>query len=206
MYFAGDFNCSPTEGCYSLLTSGCLLREQEEAVELSRVVHKSRDPTVDQRSASPHDETSIQPDHEAVDPDRIIVNARRCEDKDGLLTIDEMQQIFKPLSRLRSAYAEGNEALSIDKSLLFGSRCDKAMSKNACFEPIWTSFTHYWQATLDYIFMVDGVGCHSQVTALLQGVDAPKLEPGLPRKGVCGSDHLSLSVEVVVTQTKLSSV
>jgi len=48
----------------------------------------------------------------------------------------------------------------------------------------------------DYIWVVDPPDRRAVVTCLLQPHITDNLEPGLPRKGVCGSDHVSLAAEV----------
>lgn len=72
-------------------------------------------------------------------------------------------------------------------------------------EPIYTSYTHYWQTTLgtclhhiqpldanhtiiDYIFFT-GEG---EVRSLIRPHRTEDFGAGLPRRGVCASDHVSL--------------
>ena len=49
---------------------------------------------------------------------------------------------------------------------------------------------------VDYIWVIDPPDRRVAVTRLLQPHTTDNLEPGLPRKGVCGSDHVSLAAEV----------
>lgn len=49
----------------------------------------------------------------------------------------------------------------------------------------------------DYIFILDPVDRQSAVVGLLKPHSTDNLQPGIPRKGVCGSDHVSLCAELV---------
>lgn len=48
----------------------------------------------------------------------------------------------------------------------------------------------------DYIWVVDPPNRKASVTRLLQPHTTENLHPGLPRKGISGSDHVSLAAEV----------
>lgn len=52
-------------------------------------------------------------------------------------------------------------------------------------------------AVPDYIFVIDPPGRQHSITGFLKPPRTQDLEPGLPRKGVCGSDHVSLCVGLI---------
>lgn len=53
----------------------------------------------------------------------------------------------------------------------------------------------------DYIFILDAPQSQSTITGVLSGHRTEDLQPGLPQLGVCGSDHVLLSAEIVFTPT-----
>nr|CDI56283.1 uncharacterized protein BN887_03583 [Melanopsichium pennsylvanicum 4] len=71
-------------------------------------------------------------------------------------------------------------------------------------EPMWTIFSSLFSLTLDYIFMLpkdkkQGGKAEEQyptVTRLLKTHRTETLQLGLPRKGVCASDHISIGAEI----------
>jgi len=170
---------------------------QEELLERSRVVHVSVDPTV------PLTNPTVANDDEdggaQADPDRVITNAREASPADGLLSSSELVDLFAVSTlRPRSLYDEGQRLLeSVSSSV---PRCGERMGlpphKRGAYEPEWTSYTHYWQSVLDYIWVIDPPNRSASVLRLLQPHATENLRPGLPRKGISGSDHVSLAAEV----------
>ena len=67
------------------------------------------------------------------------------------------------------------------------------------------SCTSLNQSCLDYIFILDPPSRTSHVVGLLKPHTTQDMEPGLPQKGICGSDHVSLVSEIVWTSTSLDS-
>lgn len=74
-------------------------------------------------------------------------------------------------------------------------------------EPMWTIFSSLFSLTLDYIFMLpkDKQGVQASpapmeayptVTRLLRTHPTDTLQPGVPRKGVCASDHIAIGAEI----------
>lgn len=62
-------------------------------------------------------------------------------------------------------------------------------------EPRWTSVTPLWRCTLDYIFILPGESEDAltlRTTGLLPMHTTLEMDPGLPRRDVEPSDHLSL--------------
>ncbi|GAK64207.1 endonuclease/exonuclease/phosphatase [Moesziomyces antarcticus] len=72
-------------------------------------------------------------------------------------------------------------------------------------EPMWTIFSSLFCLTLDYIFMLPKVETSTEaraapsyptVTRLLRTHRTETLQPGVPRKGVCASDHIAIGAEI----------
>lgn len=57
----------------------------------------------------------------------------------------------------------------------------------------------------DYIFILDPPSHVSHVVGLLKPHITKDMEPGLPQKDVCGSDHVSLVSEIVWTSAELDT-
>ncbi|KAJ7619112.1 Endonuclease/exonuclease/phosphatase [Mycena polygramma] len=184
---AGDFNFSPDDPGYSLLVGDELNAEQRERLE-----HVSIDPTVPPTTteASPDDES------EAVDPDRVITNARRAVPADGLLSDSELASLFSPANIVRSAYDEGlrQHRQTTEGSRTFGDRLSLPRDTKGYHEPEYTSYTHYWK--VHYIFILTDRSV--TIGGLLSLPLVKDLVPGLPRKEICGSDHISLCAEIIL--------
>jgi RNA exonuclease NGL2 len=194
----GDFNFAPDDPTYSLLVGDPLLPAQVDALAASRVVHVTVDPDVPPTTAVAPAEEKEGDDVLANHPDRIITNARPAIPSDGLLTIDELVDLYA--TPVRSAYEEGltKHRASNSDVVTFGNHVPFESSRRGANEPEWTSYTHYWKTVLDYIFILDGSNSCTAVTGFAQPHRTEELEPGLPRKGVCGSDHISLSAEIIM--------
>jgi len=201
-FLAGDFNFHPGEPGYALLAGDgdALTPAQEQLLAESRVVHVSVDPSVP-LTGSAATETNEDDDVGGAesDPDRVITNAREALPADGLLSSPELAELFVVPTRPRSLYDEGQrflEKTSGSMVLRCGERLGMPAHRRGAYEPEWTSYTHYWKSVLDYIWVIDPPDRKAVVTRLLQPHTTDNLEPGLPRKGVCGSDHVSLAAEV----------
>jgi len=59
------------------------------------------------------------------------------------------------------------------------------------------------QSWPDYIFILDPPSRTSHVVGLLKPHTTKDMEPGLPQKAICGSDHVSLLSEIVWTSAEL---
>jgi len=106
--------------------------------------------------------------------------------------------LFAGSAPLRSTYDEGLSKYHETNSDVptFGQRAEMPPTRRGHHEPEWTSYTHYWKTVLDYIFILDPVDFRSVVTGFLAPHRTQDLIPGLPQKGICGSDHVSLVVEL----------
>ncbi|KDQ63641.1 hypothetical protein JAAARDRAFT_169698 [Jaapia argillacea MUCL 33604] len=224
---AGDFNHPPSDPSYSLLFNQPLTPEDEQRLEWSRVVHVSLDPSVALTSRPPvangeaegeeaggeggDGEEGGEGEGEEEDPDMIITHARKPTPQDGLLSTPELHSLFSPQPSIKSAYEEGLKTYlasqtpseGIEKFRTFGDRADIGEGRKGRYEPEYTSYTHWWKATLDYIFIIDpppsprtNTETSSHITGLLKPLSATDLAPLLPRKGLSGSDHLSLMAEI----------
>ncbi|KAJ8596965.1 Endonuclease/exonuclease/phosphatase [Rhizopogon salebrosus TDB-379] len=197
---AGDFNFTPDDPAYSLLVGNPLSVAQSLRLQMSRVIHISVDPTIPPTTKKADDEEG---DGSETDPDRVINNSRAAVLSDGLLSDLELISLFANGPKLRSAYDEGQRARrgssTPDGVCTFG---DRTLSSNRLgdHEPMWTSYTHYWKTTLDYIFFLETSKHHVDVMGYLNPHHTIDMEAGLPQIGVCGSDHVSLCAELVVTQ------
>lgn len=198
---------------YALLVGDMLTPAQEKLLGRSRVVHVSVDPSVllTNPAAIDDDEDGGAPTH----PDLTITNARGALPDDGLLTSSELMELFS-VGRPRSLYDEGQrrlEKISAGSVPRCGERMGLPSHQRGAYEPEWTSYTHYWQSVLgryltsfaskvsrtnflDYIWVIDPPDRRASVVRLLQPHTTENLQPGLPRKGISGSDHVSLAAEV----------
>ncbi|KAF6766282.1 Endonuclease/exonuclease/phosphatase [Ephemerocybe angulata] len=195
---AGDFNFAPLDPAYSLLTASTLLPDHETLLRPSYVVHTSVDPTV---AASPAQVAAdAEEGGEEQDPDRVIKNARSTKPEDGLLDPASLVSFFSDLPRARSVYDLGlSRYFSIEKGRdvpIFGPGHSMDPSQPGFHEPAYTSYTHYWKSVLDYIFVLTSDTLTVQVTGILSPLPGDKLEPGLPQKKICGSDHLPMVAEI----------
>lgn len=207
---AGDFNLTPEDPGYSLLVGDPITSPQEDLLAFSRVVHSSIDP--DSIPVAEPKEAKNEDDEGAEeDPDRIIVNARPATPADGLLSTEELIKMVQELgiAKLESSYDKGLKLLkaSGDSDVrTFGDRVTSIpTTRQGRHEPEWTSYTHFWKSVLDYIFILDPPSRISHVVGLLKPHTTEDMEPGLPQKGICGSDHVSLVSEIVWTPTSLDS-
>lgn len=153
----------------------------------------------------------------ASNPDRTITNARQARAEDGLLSTRELVELFQMSGApAKSVYDQGrreNGAIST-----FGARTQLPNDRNGWYEPEWTSYTHYWKTVLglssshnyargvvvdavllDYIFILDPPQQTSAVAGYLEPPTTQELEPGIPMKGVCSSDHISVCAEIYWT-------
>ncbi|KAG9093236.1 hypothetical protein FS749_014799 [Ceratobasidium sp. UAMH 11750] len=163
---AGDFNFQPDEAAYALLRGAPLTPEQYTQLDSSRVVHVSLDPTVPR---TPRTGTDADDDDEAAGSgaavrtdlkrgagDEPVVatrikDARLAEPKDGLLSNEEMVELFKVGGETRSAYEEilGQCAGSTGEAdNVLAARDPTMQGRKGGYEPMWTCFTHYWRSTL----------------------------------------------------------
>ncbi|PPQ88628.1 hypothetical protein CVT25_010204 [Psilocybe cyanescens] len=191
---AGDFNFTPIDPAYSLVTGDTLLSVQKETITSSRVVHSSIDPSVVTNTPI----AAVEDEAGDVDPDRVIVNARPPRPEEGILTIPEIEKWFSTLPKPHSAYNIGIHASRESGNNLptFGARNALPSGRNGSNEPEYTSYTHYWHLTLDYIFFLDLPERPISVIGLLTPLKESDMTPGLPLKHVSGSDHTCLVAEL----------
>jgi RNA exonuclease NGL2 len=212
-----DFNFTPDDPAYSLLVGDPLTEAQSQRLHMSRVIHITIDPTVLPTTKKADDEEG---DGSEADPDRVINNSRVATSSDGLLSDLELTSLFIHGAKLRSAYDEGQRAQRDNgtpgDSYTFGDRVPSPPTRLGAHEPMWTSYTHYWKATLglfvsfsplrslnlissDYIFFVDTPKHSINVAGYLNPHRTTDMKSGLPQIGICGSDHVSLCAELLLS-------
>ena len=209
-----DFNFTPTDPAYSFLVGNKLTTQQLKVIEASRVIHSSIDPSIPLTPAvSRGDEEGNTAEN---DPDRILTNTRTAKIEDGLLSDEELHSLFNLYGPLRSVYDEGQRFAISEHDNVIGARLSDITSvQKGFYEPMWTSYTHFWKTTLgisrhpngssssvpinrctDYIFLLHRPTSESQVLGILKTHHTANLGDGLPLKGVCGSDHVSLAADI----------
>jgi len=197
---AGDFNFTPDDPAYSLLVGDSLTEAQSQRLHISRVIHMTIDPTIVPTAKKADDEEG---DGSEADPDRVINNSRVATSSDGLLSDLELTSLFINGAKLRSAYDEGQRTQRDNGTpgdlCTFGDRVSLPPTRLGAHEPMWTSYTNYWKTTLDYIFFVDTPKHSINVAGYLNPHRTTDMEAGLPQIGVCGSDHVSLCAELLLS-------
>lgn len=156
-----DFNFTPLDPAYSLLTTATLNAEHETVLSPSRVVHVSIDPSISiatpAAAAADGDEAGAAGgDGEEEDPDRVITNARPAKPEDGLLDSRSLVSLFTEFPRATSTYALGlsrylSEELNSAKGddiPIFGRTHSLPLATPGYYEPAYTSYTHYWKSVL----------------------------------------------------------
>ncbi|KDQ12961.1 hypothetical protein BOTBODRAFT_34103 [Botryobasidium botryosum FD-172 SS1] len=212
IYLAGDFNFQPTEPSYALVTGDELNPNQLSQLESSRLVHFSVDPSIPVTGKAVLDEEGggkVENDEKGEDdpdPDRVLTDSRRAIPEDGLLDDEELQSLFKAQAgpggknHLWSVYDRAMEGVGEEADNVLGAREDLEPGRKGRYEPMWTNFTHFWRLTLDYIFILDPRGPSNakapEVLGVLKTHRSENLEPGLPKLGVCASDHVALVAEI----------
>ena len=124
-----------------------LQADHERHIQMSQVVHATIDPSVATGGAPTEED-------EDADPDKVITNARKAHEADGLLNPSELTDLFKASGKpLRSAYDEGLRHTNI-KLPTFGERKQLPVESMGAFEPPFTSYTHYWKTVLGLCFPI----------------------------------------------------
>lgn len=178
------------------------------------------------------DDVESHEEEEGGADDQMLKNCRPATAEDGLLSIEELQQLhdlsrdrpsMQPTSQvpsatvslaLRSCYGLHYDSVSdpSEQSNMFGSaqrgreRWDDAnwtpgqtnIHTGPSAEPMWTIFSSLFSLTLDYIFILppSDQAQTAKVTSLLRTHRTETLQPGVPRKGVCASDHVAIGAEI----------
>jgi len=144
-----DFNFTPSDPAYSLLSRDSLLEPQVEAIASSLVVHSSLDPSV-LKNLPPTTKAIGEDEAEDADPDRVITNARFATAEDGLLTIPEIIDRFSEFPPIRSAYNDGLCFMKQEgnNTSTYGERLVLSPGRKGRYEPSYTSYTHYWKSVL----------------------------------------------------------
>lgn len=170
-----DFNIQPSEGTYRFMTGVPLSEAQKDTFNLSSVIHKSldehnmrvreaerlgRQDIEDDDIAEDEDdekqdqgtnstgETYAQPEG---DEDRVLKNTRPARDTDGLLSLEEVQEVYKKYSNnMWSVYGRYYGSIPEETGNWFGERegpkneqvDDRLRTQRiqeGYYEPAWTS-------------------------------------------------------------------
>ncbi|KAF8605354.1 Endonuclease/exonuclease/phosphatase [Ceratobasidium sp. AG-I] len=215
---AGDFNFQPDEAAYALLRGTPLTPDQYIQLDSSRVIHVSLDPSVPRTprtgkdaddddeaagaGAAPRPDLKKGKDGEEEEAEPVVAtkikDSRPAVPADGLLTNEEMVQLFAVGGETRSTYDEilsrcAGSTGEADNVLV--ARDPAMQGRKGSYEPMWTCFTHYWRSTLDYIFVVNPL--QEDALEVVDALKSPRTEVlgnGLPKLGVSASDHVPLAV------------
>ena len=214
--FAGDLNDQPHSSTYTMLTGHAnrYIREIESDLEPSRVVHTSVDEARGLRTL--HYAATVS---EQGDEDRILGRYRPALDKE-LLTAAQLVHYghFTTAGRpshFQSAYGSSYASLAGQGAEFFKDRgtaperYDQTESplptdprQLESFEPKWTLHSSLFRLTLDYILLAPSALNEGPdfpiVTALLMLHPESVLHSGVPRLGVCSSDHVMVGAEIAL--------
>lgn len=170
-----DFNIQPSEGTYRFMTGIPLAEAQKDTFNLSSVIHKSldehnmrlkeaelsgkqeidddniaedEDDEKEDQGTSSTGETYAQPEG---DEDRVLKNTRPARDADGLLSLEEVQEVYKQYSNnMWSIYGRHYGSISEESGNWFGEREGSKTEpvedelriqriQEGYYEPAWTS-------------------------------------------------------------------
>ncbi|KIM21538.1 hypothetical protein M408DRAFT_29497 [Serendipita vermifera MAFF 305830] len=205
-FIAGDLNLTPDDVAYSLIVGESITPQQQHIYDYSRVVHVTIDPTIPkmptyQIHLEQNDDEEgggAGGEEEENDPDRVIVNSRACIPSDGLLDLEELKDLYREsgMTPMRSLYDEFLRTLEDEGVETMKTRLKALEGRKGGDEPAYTSYTRFWKSTLDYIFLLPPGDRTAEVESILRPHKTEDLGTGIPKKGVCGSDHISLGVRV----------
>ncbi|WFD21430.1 hypothetical protein MEQU1_000079 [Malassezia equina] len=214
--FAGDLNDQPHSSSYTLLTGGAdtYMRSMEADLAPSRVVHTSVDEARGLRTV--HCAATVS---EQGDEDRILGRYRPALDNE-LLTVSQLAHCGRFTmegrpSHFLSAYGSTYASLAEHGAEFFKDRgnaperYDQTESPTptdprqlqSC-EPKWTLHSSLFRLTLDYILLAPNASHEGPdfptVSSLLILHPESVLHSGVPRLGVCSSDHVMVGAELVL--------
>lgn len=222
--FAGDFNDQPDSAAYALLTGQEPGPNGVEEVARSTVVHQSVDQLGEREKADQGHRTDEEDGDEGEDEageedgsgeggsdDRMLKNCRHATAADGLLTLTELAELHRipdGNGHALSTYGTYNS----DPTNMFGTPGPRKERWNdetwtpdtpnphegPCKEPMFTLFSPLFSLTLDYIFLFPQGNLHPKVSALLPTHPKDVLQVGLPRKGICCSDHIPIGAQIQI--------
>ena len=166
-----DFNIQPSEGSYRLLTGAALSAEQEEDIRLSAVVHANLDEHKRRLAEAARcgaggaeDEADVKEDDDGEQPageeyaqpegdeDRVLKNTRPARESDGLLSVQELGDLYQSSvhGSIESAYGSKYGRLQDETGNWYGERAGKPDQTppqterekrigEGYYEPAWTN-------------------------------------------------------------------
>ena len=128
---------APTEVAYALLVGDPLSPAQEENLDRSRVIHTNIDPSVP--------ETSVT--RKVKDTAEDLNSTRPATEDDGLLSSEQLTSLFS-FGPLRSACDVALSQIPSEADNVLGARVELGQGRKGHFEPMWSSYTEYWQTII----------------------------------------------------------
>ncbi|WWC86536.1 uncharacterized protein L201_001413 [Kwoniella dendrophila CBS 6074] len=136
--------------------------------------------------------------------EKSVANTRSPNSQDGILSTEELVNAMKeilPDGGAKSAYASTNWGM--DNKEAFSKRggfdhVEGRENVSGNKEPAYTCFTPLFRLTLDYLLFLPPLSGHNQaeITSVYSPPKIEELGEGLPRKGICASDHLAVGCEL----------
>ncbi|WVR06125.1 hypothetical protein IAU60_003155 [Kwoniella sp. DSM 27419] len=205
-------NTQPSEATYQLLVAPQqdLPVSMMNEIDQSRVIHDSVAKIVPAQGVEPAPSASgtgtntpskdeEDDEHEGEDKaEGQLPNTRQPGTADGILPAIEMIRLMREVLTEGATSAYGSN-WNGDSFVGRGGHdgLDRAVAGES--EPAYTCFTPLFKLTLDYLLLLpqpQPASPTARITSLLRTPTAEQLGEGLPRKGICASDHLAVGCEV----------
>ncbi|KAJ2083140.1 RNA exonuclease ngl2 [Coemansia sp. RSA 988] len=198
----GDYNTTPDDAGYALLTSPRPVKLNEE--QLDNLLPRS--PYVDSSSSEHEIENNETPQASAMSYSEMAATGTTAETdislhKRHMLELEERkaeEQLKRDIERVgRLVAAVQNEQQPFTSCYATYADLDPSYRTDQWQgEPIYTNYTN-WKGTLDYILFTSG-SCLS-LRSVLSLPSETQLKPGLPND-IFPSDHISLVAQFDITQ------
>lgn len=179
------------------MTGAALSAEQEENLRLSAVVHANLDEhkrriaeaarsgagAADEEADVKEDDDGEQPAGEEYaqpegDEDRVLKNTRPARESDGLLSVEELRDMYRSSARgtIESAYGSNYQRLQDETGNWYGERAGKPdqaspeaerekLTREGYYEPAWTN-SEYSSSELKAVSAADGRSANSSHASL----------------------------------------
>ncbi|WVQ76964.1 hypothetical protein IAR50_006643 [Cryptococcus sp. DSM 104548] len=157
-------------------------------------------------TATPATKTDEEKEEDREDKkDDSTANSRAPEVSDGIPSVDELVGMYRevfPEGGCQSAYGSTGWRLGRDIAG-FEERggFDQVQDGAGGNEPGYTCYTPLFKLTLDYLLLLPplspSAASKASFSQVLLPPKAEQLGEGLPRKGICASDHVAVGCQVV---------